>query len=157
MNDHVFVDASVLNSVNLHAAAPYKCVLPQMPSTLDGHNKGDSAMAHVILFEKRYFHGNHKHVFRSEANLNAEDDDWMNDQTRSIVVVEGQWQFFKDWNFEQPSYLGTLGPGVYETLEPYLGSNAVGSISSLRPTDSVDIKSKGKASTVSSGPIASRI
>jgi hypothetical protein len=102
---------------------------------------GAIKMAHVILFDKIRMHGNHKHVFQSETNLNAPDDNWINDQTQSIVVVEGEWQFYKDWNFEEKSYLGTLGPGVYPQLEPYLTAAGVRSISSLRPIETVPAKS----------------
>ena len=37
-------------------------------------------MAHVILFENAQFHGQHKHVFRAEPNLNAADDNFFNDK-----------------------------------------------------------------------------
>ncbi len=114
-------------------------------------------MAHVILFEKPFFHGNHKHVFRAEANLNASDDDSMNDKTQSIVVLEGEWQFFRDWNFEQPSYLGTLGPGLYTQLGQYLGGNAINSISRLQPIDTALAKPAGHVSTAPGRLVSSNL
>ena len=36
--------------------------------------------AHVILFDKGYFGGAHKHVFEDVANLNAPGDDHFNDK-----------------------------------------------------------------------------
>jgi hypothetical protein len=51
-------------------------------------------MAHVILFEHAQFHGQHKHVFRAEPNLNAGDDNFFNDKASSLVVVEGNWALF---------------------------------------------------------------
>ena len=52
-------------------------------------------MAQVILFEHSNFHGNHKHLFNTEANLNAQDDNWFNDKVSSFVILEGNWPFFK--------------------------------------------------------------
>ncbi len=89
-------------------------------------------MAHVILFEHANFHGVHKHVFTAESNLNADDDNWMNDKTSSIVVIEGNWEFFIDWNFSGKTGR-TLGPGIY----PWVSAPGVemenDAISSLRP------------------------
>jgi hypothetical protein len=51
-------------------------------------------MTHVILFEHAQFHGQHKHVFRAEANLNAADDNFFNDKVSSLVVLEGNWAFY---------------------------------------------------------------
>jgi len=99
-------------------------------------------MAHVILFQHANFRGAHKHVFDNSAgilhgngedgewNLNAdEDDDFNDDGTQSIVVLEGTWEFFKhsDYNVK----LGELGPGRYPFIQEALGTNQ--DLSSLRP------------------------
>jgi hypothetical protein len=91
-------------------------------------------MPHVILFEHAGFHGAHKHVVGPEPNLNAGDDNYMNDKTSSIVVLEGNWEFFIDWQFI--GKLGqTLGPGSYAWVEDpaALGPGSNDQISSLRP------------------------
>jgi hypothetical protein len=89
-------------------------------------------MAHVILFEHANFHGQHKHVFREENNLNAADDNFFNDKVSSMFIVEGRWEFFKDWN--HIAKLGpTLGPGPYPSVEAALGGGSNDQISSLRP------------------------
>jgi hypothetical protein len=95
-------------------------------------------MGHIILFDEGFFHGAHKHVFEDYPNLNGPGDDHFNDKgTKSIVVLEGVWEFFKDWEFQpdNPS-LGMLGPGLYHTVYDSLGSQAKDNISSLREVDS---------------------
>ena len=99
-------------------------------------------MGHVILFDKGYFHGEHKHVFEDYKNLNGPGDDHFNDKgTKSIVVLEGVWEFFKDWNYEpdNPS-LGMLGPGLYHTVAGALGGLAKDQITSLREVVFVGVK-----------------
>jgi len=92
----------------------------------------ENSMAHVILFEHAGFHGAHKHVFRDEANLNSGDDHFFNDRTSSIVVLEGNWEFFIDAG--HVGKLGrTLGPGLYDWVEAALGPSSNDRISSLRP------------------------
>jgi len=69
-------------------------------------------MAHLILFEHRNFRGAHKHVFAAEANLAASEDNFFNDRTSSIVILEGTWTFYRDVNFG--NQIGpTLVPGFY--------------------------------------------
>ncbi|MGB9137075.1 MAG: beta/gamma crystallin-related protein [Pseudonocardiaceae bacterium] len=69
-------------------------------------------MAHIILFEHANFHGAHKHVFDWEPNLNADDDDFFNDKTSSLVVVEDNWKTFINAGFKDP-YPPILGLGLY--------------------------------------------
>lgn len=114
-------------------------------------------MAHIILFEHANFRGAHKHVFDNTAgilqgngedgewNLNADDDNDFNDRgTQSIVVLEGTWEFFADWKYENK--LAELGPGRYPFAQEALGTNF--SLSSLRPVNVLspvnvlDVKSK---------------
>ena len=101
-------------------------------------------MGHVILFDKGYFHGEHKHVFEDEKNLNGPGDDHFNDKgTKSIVVLEGVWEFFKDWNYQNK--LGeTLGPDLYDHVGSALGGTATDQISSLRPVNSKEARPKTK-------------
>lgn len=73
-------------------------------------------MAEIVLFEHINFHGAHKHIFRSEPNLAAGDDNFFNDRVSSFVVVSGIWQFFRDINFTGPAS-HTFGPGLYNWVE----------------------------------------
>jgi hypothetical protein len=83
---------------------------------------GDPVNAHIILFKNDSYHGDHKHVFVAEPNLNADDDNSFNDATISIVVLAGAWATYKDWNFQR-QYLDQnqnpiiLGPGLYKQVE----------------------------------------
>ena len=76
------------------------------------------------------FHGAHKHVLRAEANLNAPDDNYFNDRVSSLVVFSGQWDFFRNSNF-QTSYGVVLSKNIY----PFVGDVGIRNddMSSLRP------------------------
>ena len=70
-------------------------------------------MTHVILFEHAQFHGQHKHVFRAEPNLNAADDNFFNDKVSSLHILSGLWVFFRDSQFQNPYAGGTeFGPAI---------------------------------------------
>ena len=88
--------------------------------------------AHAILFENADFQGNHKHVFDHIHNLSNQVDEFnFNDKISSLVVLEGNWQFFKDWQWQKP-WPKIVGPGVYVTITEALGANdANDSITSL--------------------------
>ena len=103
------------------------------------------AQPHVILFERLYFHGAHKHVIgKGEANLNARHDDDFNDEgTKSFIILEGDWEFFKDSNYRN-KLGGTLGPDLYDHVGSALGSTAIDQISSLRPVNSKEARPKTK-------------
>ena len=75
-------------------------------------------MAHIILFEHINFHGNHKHLFQTESNLDASDDNWFNDKVSSFVILEGSWQFFRDRDFGNPASR-IFGPGKYNWVEAF--------------------------------------
>lgn len=85
----------------------------------------------IILFEHANFHGQHKHVFNPEPNLNAGDDSFFNDRVSSIVVLGGNWEVFRHSQYVQP-YPVVLGPGRY----PWVGAIGITNddMSSLRPT-----------------------
>lgn len=87
-------------------------------------------MAHAILFEHGQFHGAHKHFFAPYDNLNANDDSGFNDVASSIIVLEGNWEFFEDSGFQHKTGK-TLGPGLYPDLNQVDIRNDA--ISSLRP------------------------
>lgn len=93
------------------------------------------AQPHVILFEHPRFRGAHKHVFSEEPNLNDSLDDFFNDKTSSIVILEGDWEFFIDPHYQNKLGEGTLGPGLYPNVD-VLGPRGNDSITSLRPVDS---------------------
>jgi hypothetical protein len=77
---------------------------------------GDPVDSHVILFEHAKFHGGHKHVFTRDPNLNADHDQYnFNDKVSSFVVLQGNWAFYADWNFEN-QYPPIVGPGLYPNL-----------------------------------------
>lgn len=67
---------------------------------------------HIILFRDANFHGAHKHVCDNETNLNASDDSSFNDNVSSIVVLTGNWKFFRNSGFND-EYPVVLGPGLY--------------------------------------------
>ena len=102
-------------------------------------------MAHVILFEHPQFDGQHKHVFRAEPNLNAADDNYFNDKVSSLFVLEGNWSFYADWNFQR-QYPPILGPGLYPGLPAGIKND---DMSSLKPVDA--------GPTVSGGPVDSHV
>ncbi len=86
-------------------------------------------MAEIILFEHINFHGAHKHLYGSEANLAAADDNFFNDKISSFVITSGRWQFFRDINYSGPAS-GVFGPGRYNWVENVGISND--SVSSVR-------------------------
>ena len=95
-------------------------------------------MNEVILFRDVLFRGPHTHVFHPEPDLTQNvmavaylhdvpnGFSW-NDQTSSIVVVEGTWIFYFDVNYGGANW--TLSPGTY----PNLTSNQNDQLSSLKP------------------------
>lgn len=87
-------------------------------------------MKEVILFRDGLFRGPHIHVFQPEPDLTQNDmgmiGNW-NDQTSSIVVVEGTWIFYSDVNYGGTYWMLSLG--TYPNLPP--NQNDV--LSSLKP------------------------
>ena len=84
----------------------------------------------VILFQHAGFHGAHKHIIFAEANLNASDDSFFNDRVSSMAILSGQWEFFRDSNFQNP-YGVVLGKGIYDFLQNFGIKND--DMSSLNP------------------------
>ena len=73
-------------------------------------------MSEVVLFEHANFHGAHKHLYGSEPNLNAGDDNYFNDKISSFVITSGSWQFFRDANFAGPAS-NVFGVGRFNWVE----------------------------------------
>lgn len=88
-------------------------------------------MPHVILFQHANFHGAHKHVFGPESNLNAGDDNFFNDKVSSLVILDGNWAFYRNAGFNG-QYAKILGPGIYS----FVGNVDIQNddMSSLQPT-----------------------
>jgi hypothetical protein len=93
---------------------------------------GQDITGQVILFGNASFRGPHKHVFNAEDNLNSGDDDSFNDSVSSIVVISGNWRFFRNAGFDD-DYPVILGPGLYSWVEDFAIRND--DISSLQVTD----------------------
>jgi hypothetical protein len=83
---------------------------------------------HCILFELANFRGAHRHVFAAEPNLADQTDPTFNNKTSSIVILEGNWEFFSDTNFATRTG-SILGPGLY----PFVANVGIKTITSLRP------------------------
>ncbi len=98
------------------------------PASIPGPNGFPEG--NVLLFEHINFHGQHKHVFWPEPNLNAGDDSFFNDRVSSLVVQRAVWAFYKNSGFDT-QYPRTLGPGIYPWVEDYGIKND--DMSSLRP------------------------
>jgi len=86
----------------------------------------------VILFQYGAFYGPHRHVFAPEPNLNADDDNFFNDNVGSLVILTGAWSFYADWNFHGLYDSGPVGLGTYPDLSTL--SIDYHDVSSLRPT-----------------------
>jgi len=73
-------------------------------------------MAEIVLFQHANFRGAHKHLYGSEPNLAAPEDNFFNDKISSFVIVSGTWQFFRDVNYGVPAS-NVFGPGRYAWVE----------------------------------------
>lgn len=91
---------------------------------------GNSVDDEVILFQYGGLYGPHRHVFAPEANLNADDDDFFNDNVGSLAVLAGIWSFYADAHFDG-NYGIPAAPGLYPALAAL--DVAVDDMSSLRP------------------------
>jgi hypothetical protein len=92
----------------------------------------DQVIPEVILFEHRYFHGQHKHVFGEERDLNAADDKLFAGKTSSIVVKGAStWLFFPKQDFTGGAR--EVKPGLYETTEEANSQLKDNEIQSLKP------------------------
>ena len=102
------------------------------------------SLPHVILYWDANCQADHMHVCGPMAYVG----DYFNDATSSFIIIDGQWEFYADANFQTlmgdpfaqndegiPKPLGVLGPGVYPWIEAStaLGPNSNDRLSSLRP------------------------
>jgi hypothetical protein len=116
---------------------------PIVPSTV---TPGDDILGHVILFQSANFHGPHKHVFNQEDNLNADGDNSFNDSVSSLVVLTGNWQFFRNSGFND-DYPVVLGPGLYPWVEDV----------SIRNKDMSSLRVVQANATVTGDPVGAHI
>ncbi len=84
-------------------------------------------LGHLMLFEHTDFDGAHKHVIDSVPDLSAVSGGF-NDLTSSIVILDGEWQFFRDANFV--GLMATLPVGDYNDVTSFGIAND--SLSSVR-------------------------
>lgn len=96
------------------------------PTTDAPTHKGTPLNAHAVLFEHDNFHGQHQHVFGPVNDVGAA----FNDETSSVAIFQGNWQFCKDADFQQP-YNSILGPALYPSVEDVGIKND--DLTSLRP------------------------
>ena len=77
-------------------------------------------MAVCILFKDRDMRGNSLHLGASERDLRnrGEGNGNWNDETSSIRIVSGTWQFFDHINFDG-ARSPVLGPGDYPTHDHF--------------------------------------
>ena len=69
------------------------------------------------------------HVFRDVTSLVGAG---FNDIASSIVILEGNWEFFLNEN-HGIKMGGTLGPGLYPSVTATLGGGTNDQLTSLRP------------------------
>lgn len=72
----------------------------------------------VIIFKHRNFRGHHRHIINEEPNLNHSEDQTLNDQVSSFVVVKGIWKFYRHKNYQIP-YDSDLYPGAYSWVQDF--------------------------------------
>ncbi|REF87953.1 beta/gamma crystallin [Methylovirgula ligni] len=98
-------------------------------------------MPHIIIFKDADFLGDHKHIFQGRENLQNMDGGF-NDTISSFYIVDGYWEFFKDYMWEHPYPLNQtpaiLGPGAYPSVTDVLGAGSNDNITGLRPMELVN-------------------
>ncbi|MDH4222701.1 MAG: beta/gamma crystallin family protein [candidate division Zixibacteria bacterium] len=88
---------------------------------------------HIILFKHRDLRGHHRHIFDSELYLNHREDNSLNDEVSSFVILEGTWRFFRHENRGIP-YAQELGPGVYRWVKDYgIENDQMSSLECIKP------------------------
>lgn len=122
-----YPDMSVL-SIKYEDMSSLRPAIPAMVTS------GTVILGHVILYRDVNFQGMHKHVFNSEDNLNADGDSNFNDGVSSLVVLAGNWKFYRNSGFDD-DYPVVLGPGLYSWVENFSIRN--NDMSSLQVVDQV--------------------
>ncbi len=72
-------------------------------------------MAEIILFEHTGFRGPHTHLYESVSSVMGR---MLNDEISSFVITSGNWQFFRDTDFNGPAS-DVFGPGLYNWVETF--------------------------------------
>ena len=125
---------------------PYNDLSSLRPAIPMNVTLGTGILGHVILFQDPNFQGPHKHVFNSEENLNAGEDNDFNDSVSSIVVISGNWKFYRNWHRDD-DYPLVLGPGLYPRVEDV----------AIRDNDMSSLQVVDQEPTVSADPVAAHI
>jgi Beta/Gamma crystallin len=107
---------------------------------------GQGITGEVILFTDGNFAGQHRHVLNAEPNLDTGSGVNFNDAISSIVVVSGNWKFFRNPDYDD-DYPVVLGPGSYPSVTDVSISND--DMSSLTVVDD--------AATVTGAPLDAHI
>lgn len=82
---------------------------------------------HLIVFSEKGMQGRHWHVFSDIPSISGISFTW-DDNISSLVVLAGQWQFYRGRHFQDPVG-GVIGPGVYPSLATIgIPNDAVSSI-----------------------------
>jgi hypothetical protein len=92
------------------------------PTGLSPTASGSPMLGHIILFENGQLHGDHKHIFNAEPDLNNDEDDSFNDETSSLVVYPNaawdvKWKLYRDSDY-QARFDVILGAGRFPSLGP---------------------------------------
>ena len=107
---------------------------------------GQGITGEVILFTGENFAGPHRHVLNAEPNLNTGSGVNFNDSVSSIVVVSGNWKFFRNSGYDD-DYPVVLGPGCYPRVTDV----------SIRSGDMSSLTVVADAATVAGAPLDAHI
>jgi hypothetical protein len=90
----------------------YKPSMPPDKQTLPGR---------IILFEDKNFGGKSMEIQRGAPNLSEYKEINFNDRISSFVIVDGNWSFYRNTQFNEPFFHGNkpmvLKPGAYSWVE----------------------------------------
>ena len=88
---------------------------------------------HIIVFRHWNLRGHHRHIFDEEPNLNHREDNSLNDEISSFVILEGTWKFYRHANYNIP-YDAELGPGVYRWVRDHgIENDQMSSLKCINP------------------------
>lgn len=88
-------------------------------------------ISHLIVFSETELRGRHWHIFDSVPNIRDIAFTW-DDDISSFVVLAGEWQFFRDRQY-QTEVGNVLGPGIYPRMDEVgVPTDAVSSIKLVR-------------------------
>jgi len=80
----------------------------------------DGEPGRLFLFEHNEYEGRFKLVENSNEDLTRQEGAFFNDRVSSVVIVKGNWCFYRDAHFSKPYlYSGrpvVLGPGMYHDV-----------------------------------------